>query len=212
MSSGVRWNENYTDPKSDVARMFSRPVAANEDVIVAYMKTLRRAAAPGTKFNYNTGETNLAGTILSRAVGMPISRYASMKIWRPAGMEADAYWQVDEHGREIAGCCVSMRLRDYARIGQLTLESGRGLLAPGWVADATSIHQRFEQPGWGYGYFWWVQPGGYRASGIFGQQIWMDPARKVVVVTVAAWPKAVDDKMAADRQAFFRRLADAAVK
>jgi CubicO group peptidase (beta-lactamase class C family) len=210
MSSGARWNENYADPKSDVAQMFSRPVAANEDVIVAYMRTLGRAAAPGTKFNYNTGETNLAGTILSRAVGMPISRYASMKIWRPAGMEANAYWQVDERGREIAGCCVSMRLRDYARLGQLTLEGGRGLLAPGWVADATSIHQRFEQPGWGYGYFWWVQPGGYRASGIFGQQIWIDPARKIVIASVASWPKAVDDKLAADRQAFFRRLAEAA--
>jgi CubicO group peptidase (beta-lactamase class C family) len=212
MSSGARWNENYADPKSDVAQMFSRPTAPNEDAIVGYMRTLGRAAAPGTKFNYNTGETNLAGTILSRAVGMPISRYASLKVWRPAGMEADAYWQVDERGREIAGCCVSMRLRDYARLGQLTLENGNGLLARGWVKDATSIHQRFEQPGWGYGYFWWVQPGGYRASGIFGQQIWMDPARKVVIVTVAAWPKAVDDKMAADRQAFFRRLADAAVK
>lgn len=213
MSSGAAWNENYSDPKSDVAQMFSRPVAANEDVIVAYMKTLGRAAAPGTKFNYNTGETNLAGTILRRAVGMPISRYASLKVWRPYGMEADAYWQVDEHGREIAGCCVSMRLRDYARIGQLTLENGRGLLTPGWVKDATSIHVPFpQQPGWGYGYFWWVQPGGYRASGIFGQQIWMDPARHVVIATVAAWPKAVDDKMAADRQAFFHRLAEATAR
>ncbi|WP_114226511.1 MULTISPECIES: serine hydrolase domain-containing protein [Sphingomonas] len=211
MSSGAKWNENYSDPKSDVAQMFSRPVAANEDVIVAYMKTLGRAAAPGTKFNYNTGETNLAGTILSRAVGMPISRYASVRVWRPYGMEADAFWQVDEHGREIAGCCVSMRLRDYARIGQLQLEQGHGLLAPGWVADATRIHVPFpQQPGWGYGYFWWVQPGGYRASGIFGQQIWMDPARHVVIAAVAAWPKAVDDKMAADRQAFFHRLAEAA--
>jgi CubicO group peptidase (beta-lactamase class C family) len=212
MSSGAKWNENYSDPKSDVAQMFSRPVAANEDVIVAYMRTLGRAAAPGTKFNYNTGETNLAGTILSRAVGMPISRYASLKIWRPAGMEADAYWQVDERGREIAGCCVTMRLRDYARLGQLTLDDGRGLLVPGWVRDATSIHQAFEQPGYGYGYFWWVQPGGYRASGIFGQQIWIDPARKIVIATVGAWPKAVDDKLAAERQAFFRRLADAAAK
>ena len=100
----------------------------------------------------------------------------------------------------------------HAKIGQLTLENGNGLLAPDWVADATAIHQRFAQPGSGYGYFWWVQPGGYRASGIFGQQIWMDPARKIVIATVAAWPKAVDDRLAADRQAFFRRLADAAAR
>ena len=210
MSSGARWNEDYTDPKSDVAQMFSRPVPAGEDVIVAYMKTLGRAAAPGSKFNYNTGETNLAGTILSRAVGMPIARYASLKVWRPYGMEADAYWQVDEHGREIAGCCVSMRLRDYARLGQLMLEGGRGLVAPGWVRDATAIHQPFQQPGRGYGYFWWIEPTGYRASGIFGQQIWVDPSRRLVIAAVSAWPRATDEKLGADRAAFFRQLAEAA--
>jgi len=210
MSSGVKWNEDYTDPKSDVAQMFSRPVPANEDVTTAYMKTLGRAATPGTKFNYNTGETNLAGTILRQAVGMPIARYASLKVWRPYGMEADAYWQVDEHGREVAGCCVSMRLRDYARLGQLMVENGRGLVAPGWVGDATAIHQPFPQAGRGYGYFWWIEPTGFRASGFFGQQIWVDPSRRVVIAAVGAWPKATDEKLSAERTAFFRRLDDAA--
>lgn len=210
MSSGAQWNEDYTNPKSDVAQMFSRPVAANEDVIVAYMRTLRRAAAPGTKFNYNTGETNLAGTILSRAVGMPISRYASEKIWRPYGMEASAYWQVDEQGREIAGCCVSMRLRDYARLGQLMLEDGHGLLAPGWVRDATAIHKPFPQPGRGYGYFWWIEPGAYRASGIFGQSIWIDPKRQLVVVALSAWPSSLSERLSSERMRFFERLAAAA--
>ena len=48
-----------------------------------------------------------------------------------------------------------VRLRDYARLGQLMLEDGAGLLAPGWVTDATRIHQPFAQAGRGYGYFWW---------------------------------------------------------
>jgi CubicO group peptidase (beta-lactamase class C family) len=94
MSSGARWNEDYTNPKSDVAQMFARPVPPGEDVTVAYLKGLTRAAEPGTRFNYNTGETNLAGVILGRAVGMPISRYASLKLWRPYGMEADAFASV----------------------------------------------------------------------------------------------------------------------
>jgi CubicO group peptidase (beta-lactamase class C family) len=191
--------------------MFSKAVRGQEDVIVAYMKTLGRAAAPGAKFNYNTGETNLAGTILSRAVGMPIARYASLKVWRPYGMEADAAWQVDEHGREIAGCCVAMRLRDYARLGQLMVDDGGGLLAPGWVRDATAIHQPFPQAGRGYGYFWWIEPTGYRASGIFGQQIWVDPRRRIVIAAVGAWPRATDERLSAERTAFFNRLADAAV-
>jgi len=212
MSSGAKWNEDYTDPNSDVAQMFARPVPEQEDVITAYMKTLGRAAAPGSKFNYNTGETNLAGTILSRAVGMPIARYASLRVWRPYGMEADAYWQVDEHGREVAGCCVSMGLRDYARLGQLVVENGRGLVAPGWVKDATAIHQPFPQPGRGYGYFWWIEPFGFRASGIFGQQIWVDPSSRVVIAAVGAWPKATDEQLSADRAAFFKRLDEAAAR
>ncbi|WP_205481494.1 serine hydrolase domain-containing protein [Sphingomonas arenae] len=212
MSSGAKWNEDYTDPKSDVAQMFARPVPSGEDVTVSYMKTLARAAMPGSRFNYNTGETNLAGVILARAVKMPISRYASLKLWQPYGMEADAAWQVDEQGQEIAGCCISARLRDYARLGQLMLEEGAGLLASGWVRDATAIHQPFQQPGRGYGYLWWIEPSGYRASGIFGQSIWIDPKRKLAIVAVSAWPAALNDDLAQQRTAFFQRLADAATR
>lgn len=212
MSSGARWNEDYTDPKSDVAQMSARDVSRDEDVVVAYMKTLPRAAPPGTRFNYNTGETNLAGVILARAVKMPIARYASERLWRRFGMEADAYWNIDEHGREVAGCCISARLRDFARIGQLMLENGRGLLPANWVQDATRIHQPFPQRGRGYGYFWWIEPTVYRASGIFGQQIWIDPKRRLVIAAVSAWPKATDSEMSAERAAFFNRLSSAADK
>jgi CubicO group peptidase (beta-lactamase class C family) len=212
MSSGVKWNEDYTDPKSDVAQMFARPVPAGEDVTVAYLKNLPRAAAPGTRWNYNTAETNLAGVILGRAVKMPISRYASLRVWRPLGMEADAAWQVDEHGHEIAGCCLSARLRDYARLGQLMLNdgrtpAGRAILPAGWVKDATTVHHGFGPGKGGYGYFWWITPTGYRASGIFGQNIWIDPQRRVVIAALSAWPRATDDKLGTERQVFFQRLA-----
>jgi CubicO group peptidase (beta-lactamase class C family) len=209
MSSGVRWNEDYADPKSDVALMFSLPTPAGEDAIVNYMKRLPRAVEPGTRFNYNTGETNLAGTILARAVGEPINVYAGRRLWEAYGMEEDAAWQVDERGSPIAGCCISMRLRDYGRLGQLMLDGGAGLLDDKWTADATRIHKPFQQAGRGYGYFWWIEPQGYRASGIFGQQIWIDPKRKLVIVALSAWPRALDEKLSADRTAFFQRIAAA---
>ena len=210
MSSGARWNEDYTDPASDVARMFSLPTPPGGDAIVNYMKRLTRAHPPGTRFNYNTGETNLAGSILARAVGRPINLYASERLWKRYGMEADAAWQVDETGAPIAGCCISMRLKDYGRLGQLMLEDGAGLLAPGWVAASTRIHKPFPQAGRGYGYFWWIQPDHVRALGIFGQQIWIDPARRLVVVNLSAWPRASDEKLGAERSAFVQRIAEAA--
>lgn len=207
MSSGVRWNEDYTDPNSDVARMFSLATPAGEDAIVHYMKRLPRAHAPGERFNYNTGETNLAGTVLARAVGEPINVYASRRLWQAYGMEADAAWQVDEKGAPIAGCCISMRLRDYGRLGQLMLDGGGNILAPGWVAESSRIQKPFAQAGRGYGYFWWIEPGSYRASGIFGQSIHIDPARRLVVVVLSAWPQAIDRERSTQRAAFLQKIA-----
>jgi CubicO group peptidase (beta-lactamase class C family) len=209
MSSGAKWNEDYRDPNSDVARMFSLATPDGADVITHNMKRLERAAPPGSRFHYNTGETNLAGTILARAVGKPLHLYASERLWKPYGMEADAAWQVDEKGAPIAGCCIAMRLRDYGRLGQIMLDDGAGLLAPDWVAQASAVQKPFKEPGRGYGYFWWIEPNGYRASGIFGQQIWIEPRRRLVVVVLSAWPRALDDTLSAERTAFLGRLAAA---
>ena len=43
-------------------------------VILAYMKGLPRAAAPGTVWNYNTGETFIAGAVVEGAVHEPLAR------------------------------------------------------------------------------------------------------------------------------------------
>jgi CubicO group peptidase (beta-lactamase class C family) len=214
MSSGVRWNEDYRDPKSDVAQMLSTPPADGLDVTVSYVRKLPREAEPGTKWNYNTAETNLIGVILSRAAGRPIGRYASEKIWKPYGMEADAYWQLDERGHEIAGCCLSARLRDYARIGQFMLDEGkaggREVFPEGWVGEATKMQQSFPGGRAGYGYQWWTSPHGYAARGIFGQTIWIDPKRRLVIAAMSAWPSATDRELGAARDVFFRRVAQAA--
>src|SRR3546814_4915823 len=63
MTSGVKWNEDYTDPKSDVALFNLQKPVAGEDITVSYMKTLPREAPAGSKWVYKTGETNLIGEI-----------------------------------------------------------------------------------------------------------------------------------------------------
>src|SRR5215831_8369102 len=165
MTSGVKWNEDYADPKSDVAQAGQKILEPGVDPIVSYMRRLPRANAPGAKFVYKTGETDLAGILVSNAVGKPLADYLSEKIWAPYGMEQDGAWLDDPAGRQHGGYCISMTLRDYARFGQFILDGGKigdtAVLPAGCVTDATSQHVKL--PYGGYGYFWWLIPGGFAA-------------------------------------------------
>lgn len=213
MTSGVKWNEDYTDPNSDVAQMLSIKTAPGEDATVAYMKRLPRETAPGTKWVYKTGETNLIGVLVERAVKRPLANYLSDTVFRGAGMEADGFWMVDPNGSEIAGCCLSIRLRDYARMGLFALEGGKdrkgaAVVPDGWFADATREHAATGgAPGFGYGYQWWTYPGGlWGGQGIFGQSITVDPKRRVVIAILSNWPKATAREQSVARLAFIQQL------
>jgi CubicO group peptidase (beta-lactamase class C family) len=215
MTSGVKWNEDYADPHSDVAQA-GAVLEPGVNPIVSYMRRLPRADPPGTKWVYKTGETDLAGVLVSNAVGRPLADYLSQKVWAPYGMDEDAVWLEDAGGHERGGCCISMTLRDYARFGEFMLDGGRAgdhpVLAPGWIDDATRAHVALPGPGErGYGYFWWLFPGGYAAEGIFGQQIVVFPKDRVVIAINSAWLHADDDADWAAQAAFAGALRAAAV-
>jgi CubicO group peptidase (beta-lactamase class C family) len=195
MSSGVKWYEAYDDPASDFALFYTTPVAPGIDATVNYMKTLRRDAPPGTRWNYNTGETNLVGVVVSRATGKTLSSYASQKIWAAYGMESDASWMIDRSGHEHGGCCIQASTRDFARFGQFILEGGRvdgrPVLPDGWLQAATHKQIDIGRPGSGYGYQWWTNDNGtYSAIGIHGQVIHVDPSRGLVIAGNRARPEA----------------------
>ena len=206
MTSGVRWNEDYSDPKSDVALSDQGPRVPGKNTTVTYMSHLPRQDPPGTRFVYKTGETDLAGILLSNAVHKTMSEYASEKIWKPYGMEQDGIWMLDSSGHERGGCCISMTLRDYGRMGQYMLDGGAGQLPDGWIAQATvnalpppAAGARAQQ----YGYFWWIEPDNtYEAIGVFGQMIYINPAKKIVIVTNSAWNTASERPSGARRTAF----------
>lgn len=219
MSSGVRWSEDYSDPNSDVAKGPTEGVKLAQgqpglNPVVAYMRTLPRAHAPGTKFNYNTGETDLVGILLARAVGMGLADYASEKIWKPYGMEMEGAWVTDPGGLERGGCCISMTLRDYGRVGQFVLDEGvidgHPVLPPGWAREATS--KQIENGQAGYGYFWWMQPNGaYQATGIFGQSITTFREDRIIIVVNSAWPKSGGPDLRDGRTALINALRQAAI-
>lgn len=219
MSSGVRWSEDYSDPNSDVAKGPTEGVKLAQgqpglNPVVAYMRTLPRAHAPGTKFNYNTGETDLVGILLARAVGMGLADYASEKIWKPYGMEMEGAWVTDPGGLERGGCCISMTLRDYGRVGQFVLDEGvidgHPVLPPGWAREATT--KQIENGQAGYGYFWWMQPNGaYQATGIFGQSITTFREDRIIIVVNSAWPKSGGPDLRDGRTALINALRQAAI-
>ena len=213
MTSGVKWNEDYTDPNSDVARMFSEAVPAGRDPTVWYMRKLPRESAPGTKWVYKTGETNLIGVLVERATRKSLADYLSEKVWKPWGMERDAFWMTNPAGSEVSGCCLSVSLHDYARMGLFALSGGKGVVPDGWFAHATTNQVPIpkDEGGFGYGYQWWTMPGGrFAALGIFGQSIMVDPAKKLVVVMSGSWPTATGEKLSAARTGFWKKIEAAA--
>lgn len=194
MTTGIRWNENYTDPDSDIARFDKDSIEPGMNATVSYMRRLPAEAEPGKKFLYSTGETHLLGVLVSSATHQTLSQYLSSKIWIPYGMEHKATWRLDRTGQEMAGCCLQMILRDFARFGQFVLEDGRingeSIVPDDWFNTATHIQVPL-WPGGGYGYGWWIFNGSaFEALGIHGQMIHIDPARKLVIAINSAWPEA----------------------
>jgi CubicO group peptidase (beta-lactamase class C family) len=197
MTSGVKWNEDYADPKSDVALFNAHKAEPGVDVTVSYMRKLKREAPPGTKWVYKTGETNLIGVLVSSATKKNLSDYLSEKVWRPFGMEHNASWLLGSTGHEISGCCLQASTRDFARFGLFILGGGivegKSVLPAGWIAEATTKHADTDQAEDGYGYQWWtVNDASYAAKGIFGQGIFIDPKRKLVIASNSNWPQATD--------------------
>lgn len=212
MTSGAAWDESYTDPKSDVARMgeFVFTAKPGEDAIVNQLKLLKRESEPGTDFVYKTGETNLLGVIVERAVGMSLAEYSKSKIVDPAGFEGDMFWMTEPSGRNIGGCCLSLRLADYARMGQFALEGGGDTVPEGWFAKAGDDQVKFGDSGYGYGYQWWTYPGdNFGAQGIFGQAITIIPEKKLVAAAVGNWQTASSQTNRRKWEALLKEIAAA---
>jgi CubicO group peptidase (beta-lactamase class C family) len=198
MSSGTRWNEDYTDRNSDVNR-YSKSLADKvPGGVLRLMASLPRAHPPGSSFLYNSGDTYLLGAALTAAIGRPLADYMSQKVWQPAGMECDAFYTLEsEGGQEIGGSRAGMVLRDFGRFGQFVLNDGvidgRRVLPEGWVqAAATPAFTLAAPPVCDishYGYSWWLGEGVMAALGHAGQRIDVFRDEQLVVVTLGAFPE-----------------------
>ena len=208
MSSGVRWNEDYEDPNADVAKFNNAKPEAGVDATVSYMRKLPRAHPPGEVWHYDTGETNLIGVLVSSATKKSLATYLEERIWHPAGMASTATWLQGKTGHEIAGCCLQAATRDYARLGLFVLANGnvggRQIVPPDWFDQATRKQKDIGQPGRGYGFQWWTyDDGSFAAQGIYGQGIFIDPKRRLVIASNSNWTRATLGPEPKAREAFY---------
>ena len=220
MSSGVAFDENYADPDSDINRLFvDFATGTPVEEIIARLDSARE---PGRFNDYISSDSMVLGLVLESATGMPLSAYLETRLWGAMGAEADAFWNMDATGRDLALCCLNATLRDYARFGRLYLEDGRRDGAPivpaDWVATSVNPAAAHLQPGdnpasswtFGYGYQWWVPEnpqGDFLAIGIWGQYIYVDPVREVIIVKTGADP--LFDERDHETVAAFRAIAHA---
>jgi CubicO group peptidase (beta-lactamase class C family) len=188
MTSGIKYEEGGDLPWSEDA----------DDTKTYYATDLRELALncqiegkPGKYFEYNNYNPLLMGMILERATGMPVSHYMEEKLWKPAGMEADASWSLDskKDGFEKMESGVNARARDFARFGMLFAKEGnvRGkqLISRGWVKESTRADTNTD-PSLDYQYFWWVNTtdgkNHFSAQGNYGQYIYVAPEKDLVIV------------------------------
>jgi CubicO group peptidase (beta-lactamase class C family) len=206
MTSGVKWNEDYTDVNSDVARMYAQRPDPGLDMTVSYVRKLAREAPPGSKWVYKTSETNLVGVLVAEATGKQLADYLSEKIWRAYGMEREAEWMIDDVGHEQGGCCLAVTLRDFGRFGQFILDgarvAGQPIVPDNWLSEATRT-QVSTGGATGYGYQWWTRDDGtFEGRGIYGQTLHIDRARRLVIVITSATEQPTDRTSGRARQDF----------
>ena len=199
MATGIDFDETYHKHTSDINMLFYRVFllgASARDVVA------NRPAAqpPGERFHYISPNTQILAWVLEEAVGSPVSQYAGTQLWQPLGMEDDAIWNLDQHGVELAFCCLNMTLRDYAKLGQLHVQQGvwnyQQILPEDWVFTATRRPEPWMAEGHGYaergyGYHLWTPAnpdGEYFLNGVWGQTIWVAENPGVVIVKTSVDP------------------------
>ncbi|GJL97018.1 MAG: hypothetical protein DHS20C06_08350 [Hyphobacterium sp.] len=202
MSTGIDFIEDYNDTDSDVGVLFRDPFVFGSDIDTALLDFERRTEA-GTELDYISSASHVLSAVLRGIYDQPLHQIIEEKIWAPLGMESDAYWNqnvIGDDGIALGYCCLNARPVDYARFGQWYLQDGvwdgERLLPEGWVDMATHANAPFQEAGVtiplrGYGlHFWFPETDRdeFFAAGIYGQYIWVDPSRNIVISRFAADP------------------------
>ncbi|MCX4306102.1 MAG: serine hydrolase [Acetatifactor sp.] len=181
---------------------------------------------PYTYRRYLSINTEILGKVITNATGYSLARYMEEKLWKKIGVAHDAYWTLS-NGTELAMGGLSVSLRDYAQFARLYLNGGsyegEQILSKDWVKDSVDDSAAYSRPGAnqdaynaiGYGYQWWVpegEEGEFMAIGVYGQWIYVNPTKQVIIVKTSADPDFMEKGYELKHVAFFRAVAEAAAR
>ena len=214
MTSGVGFNEDYTDPFSDMGRADVaagwKPTPPDADprfqwprhVFELILSLSDAEREHGSKFSYRSIETDVLAFALERATGKRLAQLLSEELWQKFGMEESANMTVDAAGFALADGGLSACLRDYGRFGQLLLEQGGSIVPASWIeATRSGDHGLFGEPytavlpeGAYRNQFWIEDPRSRSliARGVFGQLVHISWEHQMVVVKLSSWPDFVN--------------------
>lgn len=224
MSSGIRYDPNIWDGDlADTVDFMTRSVITGQRPAFELAIAYKRENDPGTKFNYNTAESQVLIELVRRATGMDAADYLEQTLWRPLGMAHDAAWVLDApgpEGAEVGGALFNAALRDWARFG-LFIEQGGAwkgtqILPVDWVDRASVSDEDHLKPGIvhpnpnrGYAWHWWTYADGtFTASGANGQTLYVDRENDIVVARSSAWPEGYVREHDDQSFAMYKALAD----
>ena len=203
MSSGARWNEDYSDSESEIFRLSEATSATGS--FANFMASMPGEKEPGTRCMYNSADTQALGMLIAGATGSSLTEYMQAKLYGPLGMESPGYWVTDSVGCEMAYAGLLMTARDFAKLGELYRNhgswQGQQVVPAAYVEASVQADGPHVQPGGpivgdhvfgpGYGYQWWLPAGDlgdYSAIGVYNQYIYVDPSRDTVIVKLSANP------------------------
>ena len=216
MASGIVFDEDYFDKNSDINRM-GRVIALGGTLDEFTASFHDRFADPGTQWQYVSIDTHVIGMVIRGATGRSIPDLVSEKIVAPLGLEHDGYYITDGAGVAFVLGGLNFTTRDFARFGQMIAQNGdfggRQIVPADWIAGSTRPSAPTEPGKIRYGYQWWIPedagPGEFLARGVYGQYIWIDQTRGVVIVTTGADRHFRDQGVHRGNVAMFRKIAEA---
>jgi CubicO group peptidase (beta-lactamase class C family) len=193
MATGIRYDEQYQNADSDIHRVVRAWIRGDESfhAIAKSFGMREPERKPGTQFDYQSIDTQVLTELLVAATRTKYHQYAEAKLWQKIGAESDAFIFQSEKQPETCGFgCFDATGRDWARFGLMAMNYGQlggtRVVSDSWMRESTTAPSF----GNGYGYQWWLNANSpdraFRASGIYGQTIYINPAKHVVIVQLSA--------------------------